>query len=91
MPWGGRLWAVAFAPDLLIDNGKAVHGPEGHVNPAVWVRLEDQTGKTVHEGWLFARDPALTAWDDPRYDMTFVGPIGPESEPEELLQVLVRC
>ncbi|MEO5340124.1 MAG: DUF2155 domain-containing protein [Magnetococcus sp. MYC-9] len=71
-PWG-VLYPVAFAPDLIIREGLAVHGPEGYFNPAVWVLLEDANGQPLHEGWLFARDSAQTAWDHPRYDVTFLG------------------
>ncbi|WP_420904413.1 hypothetical protein [Candidatus Magnetaquiglobus chichijimensis] len=73
-PWGGWILPRAYAPDLMIREGEAVHGPEGHVNPAVWVELKNQDRKAFHEGWLFARDSAQTAWDHPRFDLTFLGP-----------------
>ncbi|MBF0446625.1 MAG: DUF2155 domain-containing protein [Magnetococcales bacterium] len=72
-PWGGWLTPIAFVADLVIQDGVALHGPEGHVNPVVWVLLEDKNGKQLHKGWMFARDGAQTAWDHPRYDMTFLG------------------
>lgn len=72
-PWGGALYPMAFVDDLILREGRALHGPEGYFNPAVWVLLEDGNGQPLHEGWLFARDPAQTAWDHPRYDMTFLG------------------
>ncbi len=72
-PWGGWLRPTAFVPDLVIRDGEALHGPEGHVNPVVWVVLEDKLEDTLHEGWMFARDSAQTAWDHPRYDITFLG------------------
>ncbi|NGZ05261.1 MAG: DUF2155 domain-containing protein [Magnetococcales bacterium] len=72
-PWGGWLLPRAYAPDLVIRDGEAVHGPEGHVNPAVWVELKNSDRKSFHEGWLFARDSAQTAWDHPRFDLTFLG------------------
>lgn len=72
-PWGGLIVPIAYAPDLLIRNGEAVHGPEGHVNPAVWVELKSQDHKKFHEGWFFDRDSAQTAWDHPRFDLTFLG------------------
>ncbi|MBF0161793.1 MAG: hypothetical protein HQL88_05850 [Magnetococcales bacterium] len=71
-PWGA-LYASAFVPDLVIRDGQALHGPEGYFNPAVWVVLEDGNGQPLHEGWLFARDSAQTAWDHARYDLTFLG------------------
>lgn len=79
-PWGGRLQVHAFVPDLLILEKQAVHGPEGHVNPAVWVAVTDQRGEMLHESWLFSRDPAQTAWDHPRYDLTFLGPVSAGSD-----------
>ncbi len=72
-PWGGALYPIAFANDLTIREGRAMHGPEGYFNPAVWVVLEDGNGQPLHEGWLFVRDSAQTAWDHPRYDLTFLG------------------
>ncbi|MBF0214230.1 MAG: hypothetical protein HQM00_11835 [Magnetococcales bacterium] len=72
-PWGGWILPRAYAPDLMIRDGEAVHGPEGHVNPAVWVELQNQDRKSFYEGWLFARDSAQTAWDHPRFDLTFLG------------------
>ena len=72
-PWSGWLQPVAFVPDLVIRDGFAVHGPEGHVNPAVWVEFTDQDGKIIYAGWMFSRDGAQTAWDHPRYDLTFLG------------------
>jgi hypothetical protein len=72
-PWGGWLRPVVFVPDLVIRDGIALHGPEGHVNPVVWVVLEDKMEDSLHEGWMFARDSAQTAWDHPRYDLTFLG------------------
>ncbi|MEO5352104.1 MAG: DUF2155 domain-containing protein [Magnetococcus sp. XQGC-1] len=72
-PWGGALYPVAFANDLTIREGRAMHGPDGYFNPAVWVVLEDGNGQPLHEGWLFVRDSAQTAWDHPRYDLTFLG------------------
>ena len=71
-PWGA-LYATAFAPDLMIQEGLALHGPDGYINPATWVLLEDFNGQPLHEGWLFARDSAQTAWDHRRYDLTFLG------------------
>ena len=72
-PWGGALYPVAFVSDLVIREGEAVHGPQGHFNPAVWVLLEDENAKLLHEGWMFARDSTQTAWDHPRYDLIFLG------------------
>ncbi|MEO5330416.1 MAG: hypothetical protein H7839_00205 [Magnetococcus sp. YQC-5] len=72
-PWGGWIAPLAYAPDLLIRDGEAVHGPEGHVNPAVWVELRSQDQKKFYEGWFFDRDSAQTAWDHPRFDLTFLG------------------
>ncbi|MBF0455727.1 MAG: hypothetical protein HQL72_13040 [Magnetococcales bacterium] len=72
-PWGGWLLPTAFVRDLVIRDGVAYHGPEGHVNPVVWVVLQDNSESILHEGWLFARDSALTAWDHPRYDLSFLG------------------
>lgn len=72
-PWGGSLYPTAFVRDLVLRDGRALHGPEGYFNPAVWVLLEDSHGQPLHEGWLFARDSAQTAWDHPRYDLTFLG------------------
>lgn len=74
-PWGGWMHAISFVPDLLLREGQAVHGPEGHVNPAVWVMINDGEGVPLHESWLFSRDTAQTAWDHPRYDISFVGPV----------------
>ena len=87
-PWGGALYPTAFANDLIIREGRAQHGPEGYFNPAVWVLLEDANGQPLHEGWLFARDSAQTAWDHPRYDLTFLGveetaTVGKPPAPEE--------
>ncbi len=72
-PWGGALYPMAFVQDLVIREGQAIHGPEGYFNPAVWVLLEDGNGQPLHEGWLFVRDSAQTAWDHPRYDLAFLG------------------
>lgn len=72
-PWGGSLYPMAFVRDLILRDGRALHGPEGYFNPAVWILLEDGNGQPLHEGWLFARDSAQTAWDHPRYDLTFLG------------------
>lgn len=72
-PWGGAIYPIAFVPDLIIQDGLALHGPPGHVNPAVWVLLEDENARLMHEGWVFARDSAQTAWDHPRFDITFLG------------------
>ncbi len=72
-PWGGWLKPIAFVPDLVIRDGIALHGPEGHVNPVVWVILEDDMKDPIHKGWMFARDNAQTAWDHPRYDINFLG------------------
>ncbi|MEO5362539.1 MAG: DUF2155 domain-containing protein [Magnetococcus sp. DMHC-8] len=72
-PWGGALYPTAYAHDLIIREGRAMHGPEGYFNPAVWVVLEDSNGQPLHEGWFFTRDSAQTAWDHPRYDVTFLG------------------
>ncbi|MBF0308156.1 MAG: hypothetical protein HQL56_01330 [Magnetococcales bacterium] len=72
-PWGGTLEATAFEPSLLIGDGMALRGREGHVNPAVWVIMRDQTGEMLHEGWLFSRDVSQTAWDHPRFDISFIG------------------
>ncbi|MBF0283165.1 MAG: hypothetical protein HQL51_01755 [Magnetococcales bacterium] len=77
-PWGGSIQLKAFAGDLLIREGSALHGPEGHVNPAAWVALTDETGRPLYEGWLFSRDSAQTAWDHPRFDLTFQGPANPK-------------
>ncbi|MBF0425114.1 MAG: hypothetical protein HQL66_04765 [Magnetococcales bacterium] len=82
-PWGGGLEVVAFMPDLLLQDGMAVHGPEGHVNPAVWVSVTDAQEKVLHESWLFSRDPAQTAWDHPRFDLTFLGPVDVDNPEEE--------
>lgn len=75
-PWGGAVMPLAYVPDLLIRDHAAQHGPHGHVNPAVWVKLTDQRNQTLFEGWLFSRDPALTAWEHPRFDLTFKGSPG---------------
>lgn len=72
-PWEGWLKVVAYVPDLLVREGEAIHGPEGHVNPASWIQLRDDRGQLLHEGWVFYRDSAQTAWDDPRFDVTFLG------------------
>ncbi|MBF0158231.1 MAG: hypothetical protein HQL58_01785 [Magnetococcales bacterium] len=74
-PWGGWIEVQAFVPDLLIRDGRVVHGPEGHVNPVVWVLVLDGVGNIMHEGWMFARDSAQTAWDHRRFDLTFVGAV----------------
>ncbi|MBF0271530.1 MAG: hypothetical protein HQL98_05555 [Magnetococcales bacterium] len=81
-PWGGWILPRAYAPDLVIREGEAVHGPEGHVNPAVWVELKNSDQKSFYEGWLFARDSAQTAWDHPRFDLTFLG-VAVEAPPEK--------
>ncbi len=73
-PWDGWIYPVAFVPDLVFLEGNAIHGPEGHVNPAVWIVLQDEKGNFFHESWVFARDTAQTAWDHQRYDLTFLGP-----------------
>ncbi|MBF0131158.1 MAG: hypothetical protein HQL75_01035 [Magnetococcales bacterium] len=73
-PWDGWIYPVAFVPDLVILEGVARHGPEGHVNPAVWITLQDEKGNPFHESWVFSRDTAQTAWDHQRYDLTFLGP-----------------
>ncbi|OSM04887.1 hypothetical protein [Magnetofaba australis] len=72
-PWGGEIKPTAFVSDLQIRSGDAVHGPDGLVNPAVWLELTDAERKPLHEGWLFARDNAQTAWDNHRFDLTFLG------------------
>jgi hypothetical protein len=72
-PWGGFILPTAYVSDLIIRDGRAYHGPEGHVNPVVWVVLEDDAREKIHEGWMFVRDTAQTAWDNPRYDLTFLG------------------
>lgn len=84
-PWGGALYPVAFVHDLTIREGRALHGPEGYFNPAVWSVLEDNNGQPLHEGWLFVRDSAQTAWDHPRYDLTFLGRVE-SATPEEVAQ-----
>ncbi|MBF0096016.1 MAG: hypothetical protein HQM04_00400 [Magnetococcales bacterium] len=76
-PWGGALYPVAFVNDLVILEGSPRHGPDGYLNPAVWVTLEDGNGQPLHEGWLFHRDSAQTAWDHARYDLTFLGKVEP--------------
>ncbi|MBF0183301.1 MAG: hypothetical protein HQM06_02775 [Magnetococcales bacterium] len=76
-PWGGALYPVAFVNDLVIQEGRPWHGPDGYINPAAWVMLEDQNGQPLHEGWLFERDSAQTAWDHLRYDLTFLGKVEP--------------
>ncbi len=72
-PWGGWIAPLAYASDLVVRDGVAVHGQEGHVNPAVWVELRNMEQVKFFEGWLFARDSAQTAWDHPRFDLTFLG------------------
>lgn len=72
-PWGGAIYPIAFVSDLVIRDGEAMHGPEGHFNPAVWVQLEDEKAQSLYEGWLFARDSAQTAWDHLRFDLIFLG------------------
>ena len=72
-PWTGSLYPIAYIPDLVIRDGKAIHGPTGHFNPAVWIILEDETAQPIYEGWMFARDSTQTAWDHFRYDLTFLG------------------
>ncbi|MBF0179944.1 MAG: DUF2155 domain-containing protein [Magnetococcales bacterium] len=72
-PWGGQITPMAYAADLVVRDGEAVHGREGHVNPAVWVELRNHEQKKMHEGWMFARDSAQTAWEHPRFDLTFLG------------------
>jgi hypothetical protein len=74
-PWQGSLECVAYVRDLQIAEGRAVHGIEGHVNPAAWVEVRDEHAQRLFEGWLFTRDPAQTAWDHERFDMTFLGPV----------------
>ncbi|WP_130472929.1 hypothetical protein [Candidatus Magnetaquicoccus inordinatus] len=76
-PWGGALYPMAFVNDLVIQEGRPGHGPDGYINPAVWVTLEDNNGQPLHEGWLFERDSAQTAWDHPRFDLTFLGKVEP--------------
>lgn len=78
-PWGGWIAPLAYAADLVIRDGEAVHGQEGHVNPAVWLELKNMDQKIFFEGWLFARDSAQTAWDHPRFDLTFLGMADAES------------
>ncbi len=72
-PWGGWLEVKAYVPDLLIRDRQAIHGPEGHVNPVVWVVLLNGVGSVMYEGWMFARDSSQMAWDHTRFDVTFVG------------------
>ncbi|MBF0622547.1 MAG: hypothetical protein HQL54_11540 [Magnetococcales bacterium] len=72
-PWKGTMEPVAFIPDLVIQSGQAMRGEEGHVNPAVWVRVSDNDGDMIHEGWFFVRDHAQTAWDHHRFDLMFMG------------------
>ncbi len=72
-PWGGSIQPQAFLSDLVVREGRAVHGPEGHVNPVVWVALFDEKERPLHQGWVFVRDTAQTAWDHPRFDLTFLG------------------
>ncbi|MGN7613258.1 hypothetical protein ACQZV8_14370 [Magnetococcales bacterium HHB-1] len=72
-PWQGFLSPQAFVPDLMIRQKEARHGDEGHVNPAVWVKLEDEQERLLHEGWFFSRDTAQTTWDHFRFDITFLG------------------
>ncbi|MEO5366539.1 MAG: hypothetical protein H7831_09330 [Magnetococcus sp. WYHC-3] len=80
-PWEGDLRVVAFVPDLMLGGGAALHGPEGHVNPAVWVEIYQGRDRLLHDGWLFARDSAQTAWDHHRFDLTFLGPDGVVTPP----------
>ncbi|MBF0134688.1 MAG: hypothetical protein HQL65_00465 [Magnetococcales bacterium] len=82
-PWGGWLEVVAYMPDLLLHEGVVVRGPEGHVNPAVWVAVTDPKDQVMHEGWFFSRDPAQTAWDHQRFDLTFLGPVVAAGNTEE--------
>ncbi|MBF0587762.1 MAG: hypothetical protein HQL53_01390 [Magnetococcales bacterium] len=72
-PWEGMVKPLAFVPDLVLRDGLALHGEEGHVNPATWIVLEDAGGEVLHQGWVFSRDSAQTAWDNHRYDLTFLG------------------
>ncbi|HIJ83702.1 MAG TPA: hypothetical protein HPQ00_05800, partial [Magnetococcales bacterium] len=65
-PWDGWIHPVAFVPDLVFLEGTAIHGPEGHVNPAVWIVLQDEKSNPFHESWVFSRDTAQTAWDHQR-------------------------
>lgn len=82
-PWGGWIHPMAFLSDLVIRKGVVIHGPEGHVNAVAWVELQDKAEKNLHEGWLFVRDTAQTAWDHPRYDITFLGREERESKPQK--------
>ncbi|MEO5376579.1 MAG: hypothetical protein H7832_02155 [Magnetococcus sp. DMHC-6] len=79
-PWGGIIELMAFVPDLLIHEGTSLHGPEGHVNPAVWIVLKNEKDAIIYEGWIFQRDVAQTAWDDQRFDLTFMGPLSDQIE-----------
>ncbi|MEG3640983.1 hypothetical protein [Magnetococcus sp. PR-3] len=72
-PWNGGILVHAYVPDLLIYQKRAIHGPDGHINPAVWVELRDRESTLLYEGWLFFRDGAQVAWDHPRFDLTFKG------------------
>ncbi len=72
-PWGGSIQPEAYLSDLVVRDGRAEHGPEGHVNPVAWVVLFDERDQPLHQGWVFVRDTAQTAWDHPRYDLTFLG------------------
>lgn len=72
-PWGGTIYPTAYMSSLVIRAGQAIRGPHGHFNPATWVILEDEHANRLHEGWLFVRDSAQTAWDHERYDLTFLG------------------
>ena len=72
-PWGGTIQPQAYVSDLAIREGQAEHGPEGHVNPVAWVALYDDQEKLLHEGWMFVRDSAQTAWDHPRFDLNLLG------------------
>nr|CRH06340.1 Conserved protein of unknown function [Candidatus Magnetococcus massalia] len=73
-PWLGGMLVHAYVPDLMVYRGRAIHGPDGHINPSVWVELRDAAAEVLYEGWLYARDTALISWDHPRFDLTFVGP-----------------
>lgn len=72
-PWGGTLYPTAFVSDFVIREGQAIHGPQGHFNPGVWILLEDGEARPLYEGWMLARDATQTAWDHPRFDLTFLG------------------
>ncbi|ABK44720.1 hypothetical protein Mmc1_2219 [Magnetococcus marinus MC-1] len=72
-PWNGGVLVHAFVPDLLIYQSQAIHGPDGHINPAVWLELRGRDHQLLYEGWLFVRDGSQVAWDHPRFDLTFKG------------------